>query len=281
MESEQKKLTVLLVDDEEEFLDGTARLLERRGVAVRTASRGKQALEQLATDPTVDVVVLDEKMPGLSGEQVFERLRRRFSLLPVIVLTGHGSIPQAFRMSKAGVVEYLVKPTDVELLEKRIRAAARARPRPTPPPALERGERIPVLLVDDDPELLAALAPVLARRGLEMVTAGSADVALAWLQQRPIDVLILDVKLPGTDGLELLRRAKQQDPSIEVVLLTGYPNVQDAVQGLGLGAVDYLGKPPDIDALVDTVQRAYRRRLENLEADQRRAVKDALEHFPG
>jgi DNA-binding NtrC family response regulator len=272
--------TVLLVDDEADFLEATAHVLERRGMTVLTASRGEAALQCLATEP-VDVAVLDEKMPGMSGEELFERMRHRWPLLPVIVLTGHGSIPQAFRMSKAGIVDYLVKPADLDRLEGKIRQAAKARAQSNPAPTPQGSTAPSVLLVDDDPELLASLLPVLARRGLQVASAGSADMALALMRQQPVDVLVLDVKLPGTDGLELLRRIKAEDPTVEVILLTGYPSVRDAVRGLGLGAVDYLGKPPDIGALLEAIRAAHQRRGASIEAARRSAVKEALERFPG
>ena len=128
-----------------------------------------------------------------------------------------------------------------------------------------------VLLVDDEEEFLETMARLLQRRGLRVVSAASPEAALAWMGHQRLDVLILDVRLPGTDGLELLRRARQQDPSLEVILLTGYPNEDDAVRGLGLGAVEYMGKPPDIDKLVEAVRQAHRRRLANLEAVERSA----------
>jgi len=123
-----------------------------------------------------------------------------------------------------------------------------------------KGRAPEVLLVDDEEEFLEAAARALGRRGLQVSCVTSAEAGLFWIRHRRLDVLILDVRLRGTDGLELLRRARAEDPSLEVVLLTGQPSQEDAVRGLGLGAIDYLGKPPDIEKLVETVRRACQRR---------------------
>jgi len=128
-------IRVLLVDDEEDFLLSMGPALGRRGIDVEVAKDGREALCALAAR-TPDVVVLDVRMPGMSGEEVHQYLVRERPELPVIMLTGHGSVPQAFRMSKAGVVEYLEKPCDPPVLAERIRravglagAGSRARPR--------------------------------------------------------------------------------------------------------------------------------------------------------
>jgi DNA-binding NtrC family response regulator len=113
---------VLLVDDEVEFLSATQRALERRGFDVTTATNGQAALE-MVEHRAFDVVVLDGKMPGLSGEQVFHELRARWPDLPVVMLTGHGTIREAFETSKKGLYEYLSKPCDVDGLAALLRRA--------------------------------------------------------------------------------------------------------------------------------------------------------------
>ena len=124
MEQEAEKPIVLLVDDEEEFLLATARVLGRRGLTVLTAGDGAQAL-QLLEQQRVDVMVLDIKMPVLSGEEVFARVQRDHPQLMVILLTGHGSISQAFTMSKQGAFDYLAKPCDCDELADKIHQAFR------------------------------------------------------------------------------------------------------------------------------------------------------------
>lgn len=122
MKVKDEEIRLLLVDDEEDFLASTTSALERRGVAVTTARDGMEGL-QLIKQEEFDVVVLDEKMPGLSGEDVFRYILRLKPGLPVIFLTGHGTAQQAFETSRDGAYEYVAKPCDVDRLARMARAA--------------------------------------------------------------------------------------------------------------------------------------------------------------
>jgi DNA-binding NtrC family response regulator len=115
-------IRVLLVDDEVEFLEATAKALSRRGFVPVTAPGAAIALS-LLDERVFDVAVLDVKMPDMDGEQLFAEIRKRHAGLPVVILTGHGTIQQAFRTSKEGVVDYLSKPIDVDELAAMLRGA--------------------------------------------------------------------------------------------------------------------------------------------------------------
>jgi two-component system OmpR family response regulator len=111
-------------------------------------------------------------------------------------------------------------------------------------------EGLRVLIVDDEEELVSALVERLNLRGFRAhgVTNGSA--ALAFLEAEACDVVLLDVKMPGLGGLEVIRRIKSDDPHMEVILLTGHGSVKSVEEGMALGAFDYLMKPVKIDNLV-------------------------------
>lgn len=257
--SEGKKIRMLLVDDEEEFLDATSRALERRGFKVDGAADAEMAL-RLIQVMGFDVAVLDVKLPGLSGVELFRRIRARWPWLPVILLTGHGTVGEAFTTSREGVVEYLTKPCSVDVLARIAREAVE---RAGADPAVEEDaeeDRIRVLLVDDDVELLQSLSRVLGRRNMDVTTAEDGVRALAALEERFHDVVVLDVKMPGMDGLEVLRRIKERSGLTEVLLLTGHPSVPNAFEGVRAGAFDYLLKPHSVDDLARMIRAAYRHR---------------------
>jgi DNA-binding NtrC family response regulator len=117
-------------------------------------------------------------------------------------------------------------------------------------------EGLRVLIVDDEEELVSALVERLKLRGFlaQGVTDGSA--ALAFLEEKPCDVVLLDVKMPGLGGLEVIRRIKAKDPHMEVILLTGHGSVKNVEDGMALGAFDYLMKPVKIDNLVRILSAA-------------------------
>lgn len=118
-----------------------------------------------------------------------------------------------------------------------------------------------VLLVDDEVAFVEALAKRLAKRDVEIVTAFSGEEALEKLAGlEHIDVVVLDVKMPGMDGIECLRQIKAQYPLVEVIMLTGHATVENAIDGMKLGALDYLMKPCDIDLLITKVKEGTSRK---------------------
>lgn len=129
---------------------------------------------------------------------------------------------------------------------------------------------IDILIVDDEPEFAEMLELRLTQRGHRVRWAPDGPDALAALAERAPDVVILDLRLPGLNGLEVLRRIKAGFPLVEVILLTGYGSVDTAVAGLKGGAFDYLQKPADPDELEAMLAKARRRKAEH-EARIRRA----------
>ncbi|HDH57329.1 MAG TPA: response regulator [Bacteroidetes bacterium] len=139
---------------------------------------------------------------------------------------------------------------------------------------------ISVLIADDEPELLASLKTVLERRKMIVLTAQSGAEALSTLSSTVVDIVVLDIKMPGMDGIEVLRRIKSDYPLVEVILLTGHPTVENALQGVKLGAIEYLMKPPDVDDLTKLIRKAYQRRQEELERSRREAINNILKKHP-
>ncbi|MFH1035330.1 MAG: response regulator [Pseudomonadota bacterium] len=129
MNQAQENLTVLLVDDEAGFVETLARRLGRRGLKVLTALSGPEALQELGRAP-VAVVVLDLKMAGMDGLATLREITARHVGLPVILLTGHGSVESMQDILNLGAYDYLSKPCDLETLMERIEEAAAANPAP-------------------------------------------------------------------------------------------------------------------------------------------------------
>lgn len=111
-------------------------------------------------------------------------------------------------------------------------------------------EKFAILLVDDKEEFVSALSNRLLLHGMEVHTATKGEDALAMLQEKTADVVVLDVVMPGMGGLETLRRIKETYPHIQVILLTGHASTKEGIEGMRLGAFDYLMKPVDIEELI-------------------------------
>lgn len=117
-----------------------------------------------------------------------------------------------------------------------------------------------VLFVDDEVDFLETLLKRMKKRDLEVSGVKSGEEALEFLDQNSVDVVVLDVKMPGMDGIQALKEIKTRHPLIEVVMLTGHASVEVAIQGMELGAFDYLMKPIDIDDLLYKIQDAYKKK---------------------
>ena len=123
-------------------------------------------------------------------------------------------------------------------------------------------EKAKILLVDDETAFLDAMKRRLSKRDFNVETAESGMDAIELLESKhdSIEVVILDVKMPGIDGIETLREIKRKYPMVEVVMLTGHATVSSAIEGMKLGAFDYLMKPAEIDSFTNTVMEAVAKR---------------------
>jgi DNA-binding response OmpR family regulator len=117
-------------------------------------------------------------------------------------------------------------------------------------------DAVRVLIVDDEDELVSALVERLNLRGFQATGVTTGAKALAYLAETSVDVVVLDVKMPGLGGLEVMRRIQEQRADFQVILLTGHGSAQDAKRGMELGAYDYLMKPVKIDELVPLLLKA-------------------------
>jgi len=122
-----------------------------------------------------------------------------------------------------------------------------------------------ILLVDDEVDFVEMLSLRLNEVGERVTPAYSGRESLEILEQKNIDVVILDIRMPGMDGIETLREIKKRFPLVEVMMLTGHGTTETAVEGMKLGAFDYLMKPADFDELLLKLENARKRKDEQEE----------------
>jgi DNA-binding NtrC family response regulator len=124
-------------------------------------------------------------------------------------------------------------------------------------------ETINLLIVDDEERFLSTTQKLLQKKGIHTLTAVSGSAGYEILETNPVDVVVLDVKMPGMSGMGVLKKIKKDFPAIEVIMLTGHATVQSAVGGIKYGAFDYIMKPCDIDVLADKIREAYAKKIKN------------------
>ena len=133
-----------------------------------------------------------------------------------------------------------------------------------------------VLLVDDEEEYVETLSERMEARGLTVTVAKDGPTALERASDGTYDVVFLDLRMPGMDGLETLKRLREHNPDLEVIMVTGHATVEKGVEAIKLGASDLIEKPADIKDLVERVKEAHSERLVVLEERNEEKVREIL-----
>lgn len=131
---------------------------------------------------------------------------------------------------------------------------------------LEAALKIHLLLVDDEPDFKDIIRKRLTRMGIQLSLADCCSAALEALETGPIDVIIMDVSMPGVDGIQCLKKVKERWPLVEVIILTGHASVKTGIEGMQGGAFDYCLKPIDVLELLEKVELAAQKALVNKES---------------
>jgi len=135
-------------------------------------------------------------------------------------------------------------------------------------------DKIRLLIVDDEIKFLQSIAQRLEMRGLDVTTASNGQEALEKARTQKFDLALLDLKMPGVDGKQVLEALKKEHKFLEVLILTGHGSVDSAVECTKLGAFDYLPKPYELENLLEALNKAYQARLtKKFEHDQARLEK--------
>ena len=130
--------------------------------------------------------------------------------------------------------------------------------------------KISVLLVDDEKDFVETLAERLELRDYKVTTAFSGDEAIKLVKENDFDIIVMDVQMPGKDGVESLKEIKKIEQISQVIMLTGHATIKTAIEGMKNGAYDYLMKPTDTDDLIEMINKAYK-----LVTEQRDRIRQA------
>ncbi len=133
-----------------------------------------------------------------------------------------------------------------------------------------------ILIVDDEEDFVNALAERLTIREYNVATSYSGQDALDKIKEHNYDIVILDVKMPGTNGIDVLKEIKTIKPLTEVIMLTGNATVETAIEGMKLGAYDYLMKPCETDDLTQKLNNAYKKKTEHEDKIREARIKEII-----
>ena len=134
-----------------------------------------------------------------------------------------------------------------------------------------------VLLVDDEQDFLETLAERMRTRGMNVSTTTSATDAVKMAEAESYDAVVLDLKMPGMDGLEVLSAIKQRNPDIQVILLTGHATLEKGIEAMKLGAMDFIEKPADIQVLTEKIRQAQSQKMILVEKKIEQKIKKIIQ----
>ncbi len=134
-----------------------------------------------------------------------------------------------------------------------------------------------VLLVDDEEDFLTTLAERLETRGLKVNTVTRGEDAVATVESQSFDLIVLDLAMPGIDGLETLKRIKAKQPDAEIIMLSGQGSVKTSTEAMKLGAEDFMEKPVDITELMEKISEAKEKRMLVLQSKSVKEIEKILQ----
>lgn len=145
---------------------------------------------------------------------------------------------------------------------------------------MEKKLKAKVLLVDDEVEFMQILAERLEVRGLKVTGVARGQEAISLMDQQQFDVIVLDLAMPGMDGLETLQRIKAKDPDTEIIMLSGQGTIKSSIEAIKLGAEDFMEKPVDLPELLEKIAEAKEKRILILQKQAKEEIKSILQSKP-
>jgi two-component system, NtrC family, response regulator HydG len=238
---------VLVVDDERQMVNTICDILGVKGYETIPAYSGEEAVAKAITDKP-DCVLMDIRMPGIDGVSALKKIREAAPALPVLLMSAYATGEQMEEAKQQGAYAVLTKPIDIQGLLSFL--------------SLLRKEES-VMVVDDDPLFCMTIKDILEARGYLVKTEIDPGKVLGHLEPNYNLMILLDLKLGGADGVEVLKDIRAKYPSKPVVLVTGFRDELTASikKGMQMGAYACLYKPFEIEELVGIIEEICQKKL--------------------
>ncbi|MFH1227709.1 MAG: response regulator [Planctomycetota bacterium] len=246
-----KQEKILIVDDEVMMREMLYNLFSKKGYQVIAAPNGEEAVKQ-AKESRPDLIVLDLQMPKMNGLEVLKQVREFDKDVEVIILTGMEVDELDKRAGQLGVSGILRKGVGVELFLKSITYALEKRKAKQAGAPAVQTVKAKIMVVDDDADIRFILEKFLHKHGYEVATAQTGEEALKYIEREkssPPNLVLLDINMPGMDGILTLKKIKELDSEIGVVMISGLNDMELTRKAAELGSYDYIMKPFNMEYL--------------------------------
>jgi two-component system response regulator HydG len=231
--------SILVVDDERDIRENLRDILTDMGYTVDVAADGPEALAMVQARH-YDVALLDLRMPGMDGLELYRRIKEVRACTVAIIVTAYASAETARDALQAGAWRIISKPVEIQSVLGLIGEAL---------------DQPVVLLIDDDVDLCRSMWDVLRDQGYRVCLAHDANQATAELANQRFQIVLIDMKLPQGDGAEVFHRVRQANPDTRTVLITGFRGELECKLNeiIDAGADAVCFKPFDVEQLLQTV----------------------------
>lgn len=243
----EAKVRVLIVDDDRRMVKTISDILKIKGFTVLEAYTGEEALENVKRE-NPDCVLMDINMPGIGGVETLKLIRDASPDLPVVLMSAYATDEMETKAREQGAYAVLTKPIDFQMVLSFL--------------SLLRKEQS-ILIVDDDPAFCRALTDVLQNRGYRVETEMNPDKVLGHFEERYQLVVLLDLKLGNTKGIDVLKAIRARYPTKPVLLVTGGKEdmAGSIEQGLRIGAYTCIYKPLETETLFSLIREISRKKI--------------------
>jgi DNA-binding NtrC family response regulator len=250
MINNDNSLTILIVDDDQRMAKTLADILNLRGYKAEIAFNGPDAFAMMR-QKRFDCMLTDIKMPEMNGVELYKAVKEEIPGIPVILMTAYATDDLIREGLEDGVIAAINKPLDINLLLSFFSSLRKY------------GS---VVLVDDDHNFSQTLADILRKRGYQARQVNTSPFEVIPPESDAPDILILDVKLNGINGLDVLEDVRENYPALPVVLITAYPAEMDQIiqSAKKLNIHTVLHKPFEIDELFTTLTQVRNQQLSEL-----------------
>jgi len=237
------KTNILVVDDLRSMRLTLGGILEDKGHNVVTVENGYQAIEA-ARKTHFDAIFMDIKMPGINGVQTFREVKKIDRKSAVIMMTAYSVEDLVKEAMEEGAYAIVYKPFDIDRIIAIIEELL--------------DEKTLILVVDDQFSDRETLKAILEDKGYRVATANDGTEAIEMVKSRHYDIIFLDVRLPGMDGVETYEQVKEIDPKATVIMMTGYTEEDLVKRAVSSGAYTCLYKPFDVEKVITLVETIAR-----------------------
>lgn len=245
----EKRANILIVDDNISLAKTMSLILKRKGYEATTAPDGLVAIKRIKERP-FDLIFMDIKMPLMDGVQIYRKIKRIRPETIVVMMTAYAVENLVAQALKEGAYGIIYKPLDIE---KMISLIEKSR---------KKKQGALILIVDDDPGTCTTLKNILLKKGYRISIAHDGEKAVTMTQEKTYDIILIDLKLPTINGLEVYLKIKEIDPKLVAIMMTGYcKEMTDLVEeALNNYAYTCIFKPLDIEKLLMLVEEILGRK---------------------